>query len=158
MKRGLLRERSRSKLCFIGDRMAVHSLTICEARVYNGSGITPAVVVTLDGKKLVKETDYVIDYIQNVNVGTATIRLTGCGNYVGTVKKTFKILPRGTAVRALTPEKKAFSVRWDKQDMGMKTFHITGYQIQYSTSITQCDAWRFFISVPLFHMLFFHND
>ena len=122
-------------LTFTITPISVTTATVTEvkARLYTGSAIAPAVVVKVGDKKLVKGKDCVVDYIQNVNVGTATIRITGKGNYTGVLKKTFKILPKGTSVRALTPGDKAFTVRWDKQSTTMKNFHITGYQIQCST-------------------------
>ena len=43
------------------------------------------------GKTLKKGTDYTVSYKNNTNVGTATVTITGKGNYTGTVKKTFKI-------------------------------------------------------------------
>ena len=37
--------------------------------------------------------DYEVDYIKNIQVGTATMIITGKGIYTGTVKKTFRIVP-----------------------------------------------------------------
>lgn len=67
-----------------------------EDQVYNGSEITPALVVTdiASGRKLAENTDYVVVYSDNINVGTATVQLTGAGNYTGTEEKTFQIVPR----------------------------------------------------------------
>jgi hypothetical protein len=43
--------------------------------------------------KLVKDRDYRISYLNNYSAGTATVVITGIGNYHGTLKKKFKILP-----------------------------------------------------------------
>lgn len=51
--------------------------------VYTGSGITPGVVVNVGGRQLVEGTDYRIDYVNNVNVGTktASVVVYGMGSY-----------------------------------------------------------------------------
>ena len=78
--------------------------------VYNGEEQEPEVRVSLqkkvkgkDGKMVTqttylweyddyyKEGDYKVSYLKNVDVGTATVVITGVGGYTGTVKKTFKI-------------------------------------------------------------------
>ena len=68
--------------------------------------ITPAVDVTYAGKALVEGTDYKVSYSNNYNVGTATVYITGYGNYVGSKKITFNITKRDitgyTAVLAQT--------------------------------------------------------
>lgn len=53
---------------------------------YTGAAQTPALT-----SELVADTDYTAAYTGNINVGTATITLTGKGNYTGTVTKTFAI-------------------------------------------------------------------
>ena len=64
------------------------------AVTYAGNAITPEPGVTIDGKTLVKDIDYTIAYADNVNAGTATITVTGKGNYTGTQTKSFTITPR----------------------------------------------------------------
>lgn len=63
-----------------------------KAQKYTGSGIEPAFTVTLDGKTLVKGTDYSVSYSDNVKGGTATLTVKGINNYSGTVTTKFKIL------------------------------------------------------------------
>ena len=59
---------------------------------YTGSPITPAVSVTLkNGTQLIEGTDYTLAYTNHTNAGTATVTVTGIGNYIGTAKKTFVI-------------------------------------------------------------------
>ena len=58
---------------------------------YTGKEITQKPVVTLDGTKLKKDTDYTIEYNENVEVGTAYMLILGKGGYVGRIQKTFKI-------------------------------------------------------------------
>ena len=58
---------------------------------YTGSPITPAVSVTLKNTQLVEGRDYTLAYTDHTNAGTATVTVTGIGNYIGTAKKTFAI-------------------------------------------------------------------
>ena len=58
---------------------------------YTGSAIEPAVTVKDGSKVLTKGTDYTVTYSNNVNVGTATVTITGKGDYTGSAKKTFTI-------------------------------------------------------------------
>lgn len=99
-------------------------------KVYTGKAISPAPVVKCGKVTLKKGTDYTLNYADNKNVGTATITITGKGAYSGSIKKTFKIIPKGTTVSKLTsPKSKTLKVVWKKQ-----ATQTTGYQIQYSTS------------------------
>lgn len=59
---------------------------------YTGSALKPSVtVVDPDGKVLTSGTDYVVAYSNNTNAGTAKVTITGQGEYIGTVEKTFTI-------------------------------------------------------------------
>lgn len=51
---------------------------------YTGYAITPDVAVTMNGRLLNRGTDYVVSYYNNVNVGTATMTVTGMGSFSGT--------------------------------------------------------------------------
>ena len=58
---------------------------------YNGTPWKPQVTVTLNGIPLTKDTDYTIEYSNNVNAGEATITVTGIGNYTDTATGNFTI-------------------------------------------------------------------
>lgn len=58
---------------------------------YSGNAHTPEPTVTLGGKPLTKDTDYTVTYADNENAGTATITVTGKGNYSGTATGSFTI-------------------------------------------------------------------
>lgn len=51
---------------------------------YTGNAITPDVIVTMNGRMLNRGTDYVVNYSNNTNVGTATMTVTGIGSFSGT--------------------------------------------------------------------------
>lgn len=60
-------------------------------QAYTGSALSPAVKVTVSGKTLVQGRDYTVLYSDNVNLGTATVTVSGKGNYTGTVTRHFYI-------------------------------------------------------------------
>ena len=62
-----------------------------ESFTYTGSPFTPAVSVTLKNTQLVEGRDYTLAYTDHTNAGTATVTVTGIGNYTGEAKKTFVI-------------------------------------------------------------------
>lgn len=58
---------------------------------YNGKAFTPEPVVTLKGATLVAGTDYTVSYAGNTNAGTATVKVTGAGDYTGEATGSFAI-------------------------------------------------------------------
>lgn len=78
------------------------------ARTYNGMPQTPGIRVTVNGNLLSRyneETgtgDYVATYTENTNAGTATVTVTGRGNYTGTADKTFEIRKKDISTSGVT--------------------------------------------------------
>ena len=60
-------------------------------KTYTGTAQTQNPTVKLGDKTLSSGTDYTLSYSNNTNVGTATVTITGKGNYTGTISKTFTI-------------------------------------------------------------------
>lgn len=65
-----------------------------ENKVYTGSAIKPVPAVKVGGRTLKNGTDFTVSYKSNTEPGTATLKVTGKGNYSGSVSKTFKITAR----------------------------------------------------------------
>ena len=61
------------------------------AKDYTGSAVTQKPTVKVGGVVLQAGTDYTLSYKNNVNPGTATVTITGKGNYTGSLSRTFKI-------------------------------------------------------------------
>ena len=74
-----------------------------EDQPYTGSMITPAIVVKDGEKVLVEGTDYTVSCEDNQYVGTATVTVTGKGNYTGTEGTTFNIVTANQNV-TIAPE------------------------------------------------------
>ena len=63
---------------------------------FTGSPITPAVNVSLNGWGLTEGKDYLLFYENNVNIGLATVRIVGMGNYYGEARMAFRIQATAT--------------------------------------------------------------
>lgn len=99
-------------------------------KTYSGKSQTQKITVKNSLMTLNSGSEYKVSYSGNKSVGTATMKITGIGNYNGTITKTFKINPKGTSLKSVKKGKKSFKATWKKSS---KTW-TTGYQVQYSTS------------------------
>jgi hypothetical protein len=68
---------------------------------YNGNSHTPSLTVTEGGRTLAPGTDYTAICSYNTDAGTATVVITGIGNYTGTAIQTFEILKAETVAGLL---------------------------------------------------------
>ena len=75
------------------------SLTISECKItvnsnsfdYDGTAKKPIVTVKAGNTTLVNGTDYTVAYANNINVGTATLTVTGKGKFTGSKSYTYEI-------------------------------------------------------------------
>lgn len=103
--------------------------------VYDGKAKKPSVTVKNNGSK-VNSKYYTVSYSSGrKNVGQYTVTIKFKSPYSGTIKKTYKILPKATSVSKVTADYNAFYVQWKKQSK-----QTTGYQIQYSTNSSFSNA------------------
>ncbi len=99
---------------------------------YTGKAITPDVVIKNGSTTLKKGTDYTLTYKANKAIGTATITVKGKGNYSGSNKCTFQIVPKKvTGVKASATSTTAGKLRWTK------TGNASGYRIYLYNSKTK---------------------
>lgn len=96
---------------------------------YDGKKKQPSITVKIGSKTLKKDLDYRLVYKNNQKVGTASVIISGMGEYTGKVTKRFKIVPKGTSLLKAVAKSKGFVVSWRKQAKS-----TDGYQLQYSTS------------------------
>ena len=69
---------------------------------YNTKPHTPEVTVTFEGSPLEAGKDYDVAYTNNIYAGTATVTVTGKGNFTGTASKTFTINKAGLTLNPCT--------------------------------------------------------
>ncbi len=94
---------------------------------YTGKQLTPPVAILYNNKQLVSGRDYVVQYKDNKNPGTASVIVTGKGNYAGTTTLHFNILAANVIkLKATSTSTSSIKLGWSK---GSK---VTGYQIYSS--------------------------
>ena len=78
---------------FIINGLSISNATVSGIvnKTYSGSAQTQNPTVKVGDKTLTGGTDYTVGYSNNVNAGTATVTITGKGNYTGSVSRTFTI-------------------------------------------------------------------
>ena len=130
------------KKTFTIDQAEVYYAAVAaiSAQQYTGSALTPKPTITLGGRTLTTS-DYSISYKNNTNVGTATVTITGKGNYKGTKETTFKInaktLPSNPVLSATSYiyDGKAKTPGVTVKD-GTKTLvNGTDYTVKYSNNV-----------------------
>ena len=96
--------------------------------VFDNTAKKPSVTVKIGGKALKNGSDYTVSYLNNTKVGTATVRITGKGDYTGTITRNFTINPAKQQIQKLETRYKGFFVDWAQKGSA------TGYEIQYATN------------------------
>lgn len=87
------------KIPFTMEKRSLHvhgSVSVEESGLsYTGGPLCPEISVEYENRgtsqTLVKNADYKVDYINNVNAGTGTVVVTGMGNYTGSLTGSFMI-------------------------------------------------------------------
>ncbi len=97
---------------------------------YNEKNRTPSVTVKdSKGKTLKSGTDYTVTYPKKrKSIGKYTVTVTFKGNYSGSKKLTFEIVPSKASLFKLTAGSKQLTASWKKVS------GVTGYEVQCSTS------------------------
>lgn len=96
---------------------------------YDGTGKKPEISLTHNGKSLIPGRDYTVEYTNHINAGTdsATVLVTGKGNYRGLRQEKFSILPASivqTAVEVGEVAPVEFSGL--KQEPGLTVTYLQG--------------------------------
>ena len=125
------------------DLMSVDDAEFSEIApvTYTGSAIKPEPTVIVGDETLVKGTDYTLSYQNNINVGTATITITGIGDYYETASTTFEIVPK-SATPSITLS--ATSYTYDGTEhkptttvkVGSTTLKSSDYTVSYDSDCT----------------------
>ena len=88
------------KYCYLGSPATdLSSFTLAEIpdQTYTGSALEPAITLTNGDTTLVQGTDFTAEYSNNIDVGTATVTITGAGSYSGSLTASFRILEDASA-------------------------------------------------------------
>ena len=115
---------------------------------YNTKPHTPEVTVTFEGSPLEAGKDYDVAYTNNIYAGTATVTVTGKGNFTGTASKNFAIAQAYLSVENQTvthfrteTDAKSYAV---PADMFLADEKQTGFTI----TVTDYDGDEIFTTAP----------
>ncbi len=112
-----------------GDNLAAATITPIPDQLYTGNPITPPLTVVLNGRTLVANQDYTVEYSYNTDIGTAKATITGLNGIIGTRSITFNITPGAMSSLRIKQRSKTFiTLSWDKHDMA------SGYELYRATS------------------------
>ena len=103
-------------------------------QTYTGTAVTPAVYL---GSSAVEGEDYTVSCSNNINVGTATITVTGKGNYHGSVTKTFKIVPADISEKTISLSAKKYTYSGSAKKPSVTVEGLTkgtDYTVTYSNN------------------------
>mgnify|MGYP000805737864 FL=1 len=114
--------------------MAGGTVSVTSSVSFTGSNITPSVTVKVAGRSLTNGTDYTVSYSNNKNVGKATVKITGKGNYSGSLSAKFDIVPAKQQIQKLETKYKGFFVDWAQKGSA------TGYDVEYSVKANMSGA------------------
>ncbi|WP_417119566.1 cellulase family glycosylhydrolase [Ruminococcus bicirculans (ex Wegman et al. 2014)] len=114
--------------------MAGGTVSVASSVSFTGSNITPSVTVKVAGRTLTNGTDYTVSYSNNKNVGKATVKITGKGNYSGSLSAKFDIVPAKQQIQKLETKYKGFFVDWAQKGSA------TGYDVEYSVKANMSGA------------------
>ncbi|WP_279012058.1 cellulase family glycosylhydrolase [Ruminococcus bicirculans (ex Wegman et al. 2014)] len=114
--------------------MAGGTVSVASSVSFTGSNITPSVTVKVAGRTLTSGTDYTVSYSNNKNVGKATVKITGKGNYSGSLSAKFDIVPAKQQIQKLETKYKGFYIDWAQKGSA------TGYDVEYSVNANMSGA------------------
>ena len=83
---------NKTKFSIVTKNIASTTISPVADQAYTGKEITPDVIVSDSSGILCEDKDYLVSYSNNKKEGTATVIVTGIGNYSGTVSAEFEIV------------------------------------------------------------------
>lgn len=121
---------------------------------YSGQAHKPRVTVSnaSDGAQLAINTDYTVAYRDSINAGTATVTVTGKGNYTGTKEATYTINPLDASQAEITLKATSFVYNGEEQTPAVTsvsfgttptvvpTITSSDYDVTYSNNINASET------------------
>ncbi len=130
------------------------SVDASQTYTYSGQAHKPRVTVSnaSDGAQLAINTDYTVAYRDSINAGTATVTVTGKGNYTGTKEATYTINPLDASQAEITLETTSFVYNGEEQTPAVTsvsfgttptvvpTITSSDYDVTYSNNINASET------------------
>lgn len=110
------------------------SISNISNQIYTGKEIEPTITVKYGSLLLKKDKDYAVLYKNNKNPGTATITITGKGEYGGKVEKNFKIQILPSSIKLNANQKKLARGKTFTLKATLSPTNVTNKKIIYTSS------------------------
>lgn len=113
-------------------------ISCSETESYTGKAKTGGISVEYNGYRAVKGRDYILEYDNNIELGTASVTIKGTGNFYGQASRSFEIIPSSVSSIYVSSRNSSLLIEWGKA--GKET---DGYEIELSTSgdYSECDRY-----------------
>ncbi len=107
-------------------------------QIYTGAPVEPVLRVTYGKQTLTEGKDYTADYSNHTDIGTATVRLTGMGEYAGEKTVTFKItgIPLSKVKVNDLPKSVVYTGEKITKDSGLLPYHLTYVRDRNTPAVT----------------------
>ena len=104
---------------------------------FSGDAVTPEPVVSFIGTTLKKGTDYTVSYNNNTSIGSASVMITGKGDYSGTKTINFKIIGIGLSGEGTeaSPYLISSDDDWTSFVTSIDDFNYSGKHVKLTTDI-----------------------
>lgn len=106
---------------------------------YDGKAKEPTVTLMNSNTTLKNNTDYTVTYRNNTKTGEATVKITGIGNYIGSITKNFTIKQHSNAIKVTTKHTKTASTKAQLITLGAKA---TGGKLTYKSDNSKVTVSR----------------
>ena len=105
-------------------------IDVTEYYTYTGEKRNATIKIYDNNKKLKIDTDYKLDYKNNIKTGKATVKIQGKGNFSGSIDKNYFIVPKKAKIKKIIMNSKftKATITWEKDSTA------TGYSIYMATS------------------------
>ena len=82
---------------------------------YSGKACEPSAIIVDNLATLTLDTDFKLEYDNNINAGEATVTIRGINTYAGVATKTFTIKPANISVATVSPQRQVLSFNGEAQ-------------------------------------------
>ena len=110
------------------------------AREYTGEKIEPTPAVKDGAKALTEGKDFTFSYSGNVKAGTATLTVTGRGNYKGTANKDFTISPKSINGATIVLDTESLKYNGEEQTVNIKSVTLGGKELSVADYTIENDS------------------
>lgn len=138
--------KSECQITVSNETISLENTTISDLEnnyIYTGNPIEPIIEVKYGEHSLVEDSDYTVKFENNMNIGTATVTITGEGYFQGTITRTFDIrIPTvEEKVQQLVEECLASDVQTDR-DKALWFHDWLIYNANYDHNYTQWVSYQ----------------